>query len=47
MAEHKNLYGRNISNIQLKNERQDNFRKISNIEADKLIYEFFLRQLDW
>ena len=47
MAEHKNLYGRNISNIQLKNERKDNFRKTYNIEADKLIYEFFLRQLDW
>ena len=49
MAEHKNLYGRNINNEQLKNENENNnsFRKTYNFEADKLIFEFFMRQLDW
>ena len=47
MAEHKNLYGRNIDNMQLNNESKNNFRKTFNFEADKLIFEFFMRQLDW
>ena len=46
MAEHKNLYQRNSNENKLKNERIDSCINGYNLESDKLIFEFFMRQLD-
>ena len=46
MAKYKNLHQRDSNECKLKNERKVSYINNYNIESDKLIFEFIMRQLD-